>query len=81
MRTTIEAMAAVGGHPVAATPTPTTRRAGAADRYLGANRPNTLALVIQEETGITKVIDPLAGLLCRESPNNEMVREAAQTDR
>jgi methylmalonyl-CoA mutase len=75
MRTTIEAMAAVLGGTQSL-------HTNAFDEALALPTDNSARiarntqLVIQEETGITKVVDPLAGSYYVESLTNSMVEEA-----
>ncbi|MCW8880734.1 MAG: methylmalonyl-CoA mutase [Sedimenticola sp.] len=75
MRTTIEAMAAVLGGTQSL-------HTNAFDEALALPTDNSARiarntqLVIQEETGITKVVDPLAGSFYVESLTNSMVEEA-----
>ncbi len=75
MRTTIEALAAVLGGTQSL-------HTNAFDEALALPTDNSARiarntqLVIQEETGITKVVDPLAGSYYVESLTNAMVEEA-----
>ncbi|MCB1867207.1 MAG: methylmalonyl-CoA mutase [Gammaproteobacteria bacterium] len=75
MRTTIEAMAAVLGG-TQSLHTNSYDEALALPTDTSARIARNTQLVIQEETGITKVIDPLAGSYYVESLTNEMVKEA-----
>ena len=75
MRTTIEAMAAVLGG-TQSLHTNSYDEALALPTDTSARIARNTQLVIQEETGITKVIDPLAGSYYVESLTNEMVTEA-----
>ena len=59
IRTTIEAMAAVFGGTNPCTPTPSTKRSRCR-RNSSARIARNTQIVIQEETGITKVVDPWA---------------------
>jgi len=75
MRTTIEAMAAVLGG-TQSLHTNSYDEALALPTDASARIARNTQLVIQEESGITKVIDPLAGSYYVESLTNEMIKEA-----
>jgi len=75
VRTTIEAMAAVLGG-TQSLHTNAFDEALALPTDFSARIARNTQLVIQEETGITKVVDPLAGSYYVESLTEEMVREA-----
>ncbi|MCP4993074.1 MAG: methylmalonyl-CoA mutase [Gammaproteobacteria bacterium] len=75
MRTTIEAMAAVLGG-TQSLHTNAFDEALALPTDMSARIARNTQLVIQEETGITKVVDPLGGSYYIESLTNEMVNEA-----
>ncbi|MCB1752361.1 MAG: methylmalonyl-CoA mutase, partial [Gammaproteobacteria bacterium] len=75
MRTTIEAMAAVLGG-TQSLHTNAFDEALALPTDASARIARNTQLVIQEETGITKVIDPLAGSYYIESLTNEMIKAA-----
>jgi methylmalonyl-CoA mutase len=75
MRTTIEAMAAVLGG-TQSLHTNAFDEALALPTDFSARIARNTQLVIQEETGITKVVDPLAGSYYIESLTNEMVEAA-----
>ncbi|MCP4288764.1 MAG: methylmalonyl-CoA mutase, partial [Gammaproteobacteria bacterium] len=75
MRTTIEAMAAVLGG-TQSLHTNAFDEALALPTDTSARIARNTQLVIQEETGITKVVDPLAGSYYVESLTNEMIEEA-----
>ena len=75
MRTTIEAMSAVLGG-TQSLHTNAFDEALALPTDFSARIARNTQLVIQEETGITKVVDPLAGSYYIESLTNELVKEA-----
>ncbi len=75
MRTTIEAMAAVLGG-TQSLHTNSFDEALALPTDFSARIARNTQLVIQEETGITNVVDPLAGSYYVESLTNSMVQEA-----
>src|SRR5690606_24673343 len=75
MRTTIEAMAAVLGA-TQSLHTNAVDEALAFPTGFSARIPRNTQLVIQEETGIPKVIDPLAGSYYIETRTNQLVEEA-----
>ena len=75
MRTTIEAMAAVFGG-TQSLHTNSFDEALALPTDFSARIARNTQLVIQEETGITNVVDPLAGSYYLESLTNAMVEEA-----
>ena len=75
MRTTVEAMAAVLGG-TQSLHTNSFDEALALPTEFSARIARNTQLVLQEETGITKVVDPLAGSYYVESLTNELVTEA-----
>ncbi|MCP3667257.1 MAG: methylmalonyl-CoA mutase, partial [Gammaproteobacteria bacterium] len=77
MRTTIEAMAAVLGG-TQSLHTNAFDEALALPTDMSARIARNTQLVIQEETGITKVVDPLGGSYYIESLTNEMVNDARE---
>ncbi|MFA5496312.1 MAG: methylmalonyl-CoA mutase [Porticoccaceae bacterium] len=77
MRTTIEAMSAVLGG-TQSLHTNAFDEALALPTDFSARIARNTQLVIQEETGITKVVDPLAGSYYIESLTDQLVKEARQ---
>ena len=77
MRTTIEAMSAVLGG-TQSLHTNALDEALALPTDFSARIARNTQLVIQEETGITNVVDPLAGSYYVESLTNQLVQEARQ---
>ena len=75
MRTTIEAMAAVFGG-TQSLHTNSFDEALALPTELSARIARNTQLVLQEETGITSVVDPLAGSYYMESLTDELAKEA-----
>ncbi len=80
IRTTVEAMAAALGG-TQSLHTNSFDEALALPTEFSARIARNTQLVLQEETGITKVVDPLAGSYYVESLTDELVRAARDTDR
>ena len=76
IRTTVEAMAAVVGGTQSLAHQRARRGDRAADRLLSARIARNTQLVLQEETGITNVADPLGGSYYIEALTAELVEKA-----
>ena len=75
VRTAYEAMSAVLGGTQACTPTRSTRRSRCPPSFSARIARNT-QLILQEETGVTNVVDPLAGSYYVEKLTHDLAEKA-----